>query len=408
MEEIILANKYIMPIKYILNYIKNNNNLSNPFKKIIHNFMYKPYHIIVPIKDIETCDENFVENILQAQKGEVTLPRIYNKQDDIRKVDVPKVNLYLFENANIHINSSSIYYKNKLVTFRTKDERYNEGFVLWHDENNAKLRIKQPKTIEEGFFLGGNGTWNWFHFTIEILPKLLFYDVNKYSKYILVSSIIKEYPTMEDLLCSVLPKECKLIYLDPDRNYVVNKLYYISEINHLQFNRFDTDILFNGTFFNNEIVKTFSDRVISHFNFHLEDIEHLPDKIFLYRKNNTHRIAKNQEEIKQLLINRGFTPICMEELSLKEQIAHYMKAKFIVGISGAAWTNIIYCRNNPKAICFLPDNATEASMFSGLATIFNVNLLHILYENDGKLHKNNDFEIDTNQLNNLLKLLDNE
>lgn len=394
-------------LKYFKHYINNNNNLSNPLKKIIHNIVYKPYHIIVPIKDLENCDENIVENILKAQKGEITLPRIYNKCDDIRKVDLPEVNLYLFENANIHINSSSIYYKNKLVTFRTKDERYNEGFILWHDKNNAKLRIKQPKIIEEGFFLGGNGTWNWYHFTIEILPKLLFYDANKYSKYILVSSIIKEYPTMHDLLCSILPKECEIVYLDADKGYVVNRLYHIGEINHLQFNRFDTNILSDGTFFNSEILRTLSDKVISHYNLSSEDITHLPDKIFLYRKN-THRIAKNQEEMKRFLIQRDFTPICMEELSLKEQVAHYMNAKFIVGISGAAWTNIIYCKNNPMAICLLPDNAIEASSFSGLAAIFNVNLFHILYKNSRKHHLNNDYTIDINQLDNLLNLLDND
>lgn len=374
-------------IRKIVHYIKNNENISNPFVKFIFNKKYHATHQIVKIEDLKNCEKERIKNYFSASRFTSWLPRFdTNNPPKSIVVKSPETALFQFKNAIVDADSTAIMYLKKLRVCRYNDERYNEGFVQWHDTTNAKIKISPTEKINSGFFLGGNGSWNWYHFLVEIAPKLLLFDT-QLETTILVSETVIKYPSMQKIL-NLINDNANLIYLNKNQLYEVNKLWYINDFNHVQFNRFDDEIKSDGTYFNAELTQKFSDKILQSIKLEPKTAEN----IFLYRKN-THRIAKNQDLIVDFLSQYNYKAICLEELDLEKQISYFYHAKSIIGISGAAWANLIFCRNQPKAICFLPKNAKEFAAFSNLAQIFDVELISQLYDNDEK-HTQSNFEID--------------
>ena len=107
------------------------------------------------------------------------------------EVDVPDLNLYILKNVIVNSQSSAIIYReNIFYEAINENERFNEGFIKYHTKKNAIVDITEVTEIEEGFFLAGNGSFNWYHWMIEILPKILYYK-EILSKIILVDNSCK-------------------------------------------------------------------------------------------------------------------------------------------------------------------------------------------------------------------------
>ncbi|WP_185152000.1 glycosyltransferase family 61 protein [Chryseobacterium vaccae] len=388
-------------LKKLTPYIQSNESLSNIVRKTLYNYFYKPYSQILKIKDIENCRENILEKISAPGIFKCNLPKRLNIKESYVENTVPGISVYQFENAYVDINSSAFWIKNNLVVYRSSGERLNEGFVTVHNSKDAKVIRKNTEQLDEGFFLGGNGSWNWFHFLIEIMPKLLLFN-KKYTRTIFVHEIVKQTPGMQSVLKILAKDKFTIQYLNPEKTYHVKKLYHINDFNHVQFNRFDGEIKAEGTFYNKEITRRFSDEILNN----LKTEEGLPDRIFLYRKN-THRVAANQDEILNYLKDFGFTAVCLEEIPLAQQAGYFKTARFIIGISGAAWTNMLFCRNQPKAICFTPENAASFSAFSSLGHIFEVDFYTQLYNNNG-LHSDSNFIINFEEFKELFKYINGE
>ncbi|SFN48144.1 Protein of unknown function [Chryseobacterium oleae] len=367
-------------------YIKSNEYLSNPIKKALYNYFYRPNSKIIKIFDIDRCRQQAVQKIFEKSNFKNYLPKRLNTEERCIETDVPEVFIYQFEDAYISIASSAIWVKDHLITYRSKGERFNEGFVTAHNNMDAKVVLKETEELEEGFFLGGNGSWNWFHFMIEMMPKMMLFD-EKYTRTIFVNEIVLKIPSMQTILEIFTKNRFTVKYLNQDKTYFVKKVYYMNDFNHIQFNRFDGQIKADGTFYNAETIRRFSDKIIEN----LPEKTGLPTKLFLYRKN-THRIASNQDEIMDYLKEFGFVPVCLEELSIDEQASYFKNAEYIIGISGAAWTNMIFCRNHPRAISFVAENAESFTAFSNLGRIFDVDFHIQLYNNNG-LHSDSNFII---------------
>jgi hypothetical protein len=376
-------------IKKLSKLLNNNRNISNYVIRNIYNLKYRNNSIIVKVNHLKNFDSHIIEEYEPKHIFNSYLPKFEIGEEKVVKVEVPKICLYKFNQATVNINSSSILYNNSLIVNKGENEKINEGFVQYHDNNYAKISLNNIEEIQDGLFLGGNGSWNWYHFIIEILPKLAIYD-NSVSRTLLVNDVVLSIPNMDIILKSLI-KDIKydIKYLNGNKNYFIKKLYYINNFNNVQFNNYQGTITFEDTYFNSEYLKKFSNLVSNKLNIKCDGKY---DKIFLYRKD-THRIANNQDEILNYLSKDGFMAISMEELTIMEQIEIFCNVKFIVGISGAAWANIIFCKNNPKAICFLDNTAKEFCAFSNISKIFGVDYYAFGYENDTHLDSN-DFNID--------------
>ena len=75
------------------------------------------------------------------------------------------------------------------------------------------------------------------------------------------------------------------------------------------------------------------------------------------KSNHSHlRKIINEKEVKQLLINKGFSVITLSDLSFKDQINLFYNAKQIVGAHGAAFANLVFCKKDTKIVEIKPTN----------------------------------------------------
>lgn len=343
---------------------------------------------VMPIEWLDENKSNLRKTLDPAEYGFSYGPKSIEGSQTVKKVLLPHVNYYYFENARITAKSSSIIVDNRIVIERIgklKVERhdYSADHLFMHGQKNA-LVINRPATyLNEGIFLGGNGSSNYYHWMIEILPKLKYLkDLDEeYQKFpLLVSDDVNQIKTFQEAL-DYITKTRPIVKLDKNKTYLVGKLLHISAPNNLPFNlrrneKIEvSDFLTKPSsiiFLRNQLCSAF--RESSQTN--------IGKRVFFARKNE--RRNYNQEEIFEIFRLRGFQKVFMEELTLKDQIQIVLNAEVIAGPTGAAWTNLIFCHEGTKCLCWMADNYRNFSAYSNLARIVGADLRYIIHRSQAK------------------------
>jgi capsular polysaccharide biosynthesis protein len=100
--------------------------------------------------------------------------------------------------------------------------------------------------------------------------------------------------------------------------------------------------------------------------------------IFFARENDRRNF--NQAEIEGIAIRHGFRLVYMENLSFHEQVEMMFGAKVIVGPSGAAFSNILFCQKGARILSWLLPQYKEFSSFSNLAHTVGADMRYIFSE----------------------------
>jgi capsular polysaccharide biosynthesis protein len=77
-------------------------------------------------------------------------------------------------------------------------------------------------------------------------------------------------------------------------------------------------------------------------------------RIYVRRNSNTRNII-NADEMEELLVSRGFAVVEPERLTFGEQVALFSNADIVVGATGAALANLIFCRPSTKIVILISD-----------------------------------------------------
>jgi capsular polysaccharide biosynthesis protein len=75
---------------------------------------------------------------------------------------------------------------------------------------------------------------------------------------------------------------------------------------------------------------------------------------YVIRRNSALRRILNEAAVEAALVARGFTPLEPERLSFDEQVAVYSNAGMIVGATGAAMANLVFCRPDCPVVVIMP------------------------------------------------------
>ncbi|MEG0603987.1 MAG: glycosyltransferase family 61 protein [Acinetobacter sp.] len=323
-----------------------------------------------------------------------------------------RVSVYQLKNVLMNIRSSSFLLQDSdvLVIERLLDVPleycdYSAGFIRMHNENYALIRLNRKIIkFKKIFFLGGNGCFNYYHWIMEIAPKILFLSNQILEDYpvdcIVCDASIENIESYEKILKTMLKTvniDLPIVFVNKYHEIYAEEVIYINNLNNVVFNS----------------IKKLSSVKYSHFSVSfLNDIRNiliqsahplktLYSKIFLARKLDQLR-QYNQEEVLSYFKKQGFQPVYLEEYSFDEQIALFKHADFIVGPSGAAWTNIIFCKAGCKGISWLSEPLSEFSVFSSLARVFECDLRFVLTNqivDDENIHS--DYVINVADLENL-------
>lgn len=336
--------------------------------------------------------------VLKPRSSSYVASPKYNGFQQKKEIENPEICIYKLSNARVVIESSHIILEKEVVMDRlphvlVEECNYATGLVKAHNKELALLCKKNREVIyvENGLFFGGNGSWNYYHLVFEMFSKICYLqnmDLKiKDTKIILHQSVClnKNYKTLLDILLTGY--EYELIFVDKLKVVKVQNLYHITPPSNIVFNvKKGGSFLTDYVYFDKESVDYIRNKVLSEVkkrNLITKELK----RVFLARKPGSAR-GYNQDEVYSVLEKYGFTAVYLEDLSLLEQAKLFNELDFVIGPSGAAWTNLIYLSSGAKALSWLPSNISDFSAYSSMAHYFDCDMSFIKCEpvDDKELH----------------------
>ncbi len=249
----------------------------------------------------------------------------------------------------------------KLANFKGSIDN-NQSYIL------SKKKKFASKKLDKVIYLSGTYDENWYHWLIEILSKLFIIreQIKKFDDYdIIISEDISKSPTHLESL-KILAFQSNLIFIDPKYIYKANRVVYVESpaISNRARKKIFTHNIYDGNFY---------EQILRKYKLSLEEklIENheqtYNERIYLYRNQNKRKF--NQESVIKLLKKFNFKIVDLMELTFKEQVLLFHHSKILVGVTGAAWTNVIFCQKNAKGLLFCPETVRASTTFTNLASL---------------------------------------
>lgn len=301
-----------------------NNLIKKIYKKIIIYFFYFIYGKIKFNKNIsfKNCNikkvkiNKIVYSVFKIHEG-----RSYS--DQVSNVAYIKDN-YILEGPSIqlrHGKMAKIFENISLKSGTTRFIKNIEGKIL-------------------SVLSGGAGNYNYWHWLFDVLPRIFlyekFYSLKNIDK-ILIPDLKEKFQWQTLSILGIKIKNC--INSQIFRHIKFNELYATS---HPNLNQKVKKIpkwiilLLKKKF----LKKKFLTHSFSHFK-----------KIYIDRsdsKSNVREFRKiiNEKLIKTFLASRGFKILKLSEYNFIEQVNIFYNANCVVGLHGAGFANIVFCKKN--------------------------------------------------------------
>lgn len=197
---------------------------------------------------------------------------------------------------------------------------------------------KKKKILEKAIYLiTPEAKGNYYHWMIDLLPRLLLIKKNNLSDFSERSVILhfppKSYEAETLDLLNISGEN--VVRIQPFELVVVKDLvvanYYSNERNFPKWKK--------------TLLKEFKELVTT-----TNSSETEYKKVYLYRGNQRIRRLIQEEDLVKILRGRGFKIVDPQKLRLVEQIQILKQARIVVSIHGAALTNIVFCEKGSSVI----------------------------------------------------------
>ena len=210
---------------------------------------------------------------------------------------------------------------------------------------------KTSKSIDRALSLCGRVADNYYHFMVDILPKLaLAEQQHLFAEYpVLVDDAVRKMPSMLEALELVNQSKREIIFVESVESVQVKKLACISEISRVPFD------LLPGV---RQIPEDFSIsyQALACMRKYISEI--VPkgeyDKIYLARYKSGRPRLQNDEEIAMLCEKSGFQIVFPEKMTFTDQMSLFRGAHFIIGCAGAAMTNTLFAEPGTEVYMIVP------------------------------------------------------
>ncbi len=350
---------------------------------------------VTSLKKITWLDQlktHRVKVFLPEKITSCTSPNFIAEKSKTSSIIIPEVSLYQFKKGVIMTNVNAIIFGEndiaigRVPSFPVEKSQYDSGFLALHGTNNALVKEYPIAFIEKGIAIVGSNDGNYYHWVIEVLSKFEFIAQlpKKYDEFpILISEKVLEIESIKEFL-SYLNITRQFIYLESCIEYQVNDLLFIGSPNYFVANiKNARQWSVASNFIRESSLKYLRDSVINAFQ--SRDEIKTPSKVFLARKGIIRDY--NQAEVFDLLSQYGFEAVYLEDLSLFQQVRLMQNAAFIVGPTGAAWTNLIFCNTGTQALCWMAEEIGDFSCFADLGQFSGVNLEYLRYKVGSQISK---------------------
>ena len=288
----------------------------------------------------------------------------------------------LIHNARCFVYSDLIVLPNDKIINELKDVEYyrdkvdfTDEIILRDKETSCQLNTKninETQKIPSAIKIGGMFGFNYYHFVYQLLTRLNYTNDIDSSVPLLLDASARDIPTLKQLVELTNVQKREILYLDYECCYEVGDLYYITSPNiiapNIKSKKFD---LGKMAAFTSEGLAYLRDALLPH-----KSTIQTPEYVFIARRKATKRRGYNEQECGETLKKLGFEEVYPETLTLAEQIAVFNNAKIIVGATGAAFTNLIFCSNKTNVV-ILSNYKVGFPYFSSIASFVGSRLIYL-------------------------------
>lgn len=241
---------------------------------------------------------------------------------------------------------------------------------------------------------------NYAHWMTEVLPRIsVFCSDDRFND---VPLVVNDglHSNIMDSLFAVTGNQRKIIVLPIGRMLEVGCLYTISPTGYVPFEP-------RRSKYSGQSHGLFSAYAFKQLRIKFQDVvtpngllDGSKRKIYI-RRNSHGRNIVNAHQIELLLLGRGFEIIEPETLTLNEQISIFSNAEIIVGCSGAAMANIIFCQSDAHIVILIPKiKKTCYWYWQNIACANNNSVVYVMGQTQqgmiGGIHS--DFKVDPHDL----------
>jgi len=403
--------------KLLVNVLDNHPTLSKFLPKIIRSFPFNKKYELYKIDYLKNLPEYKSLNLNTSSQN----LDFVNIENDSQKVLMKILNGIGY----LHINSAKLMAGSEFI-FK-KDKAYKQSYTFGTDLSNFNFanfkgslannldfllcfKNKQAKQkLNKIIYLSSTYDVNWHHWLLEVLPKLhiLKTHIKDYNDYdIVVSQSVYKSKNHRDSL-SLFRGVANVITINPLTQYKATNILYIESpsISNIEKKKDYKMRMQDGNFYR-EIFKTYKKEIENK----LDTSEpKFGKRIYLSR--DTSKRNFNQKEIVEVLSEFNFLSIDPGKLSFSEQVNMFNNAEIIVGTTGSAWANILFCNPSAKGLYLCPDKIGKFSAYPNLASVSGMRLYYQdlkIKEKDFQAYRRSSSEaiVDTKLLRaNILKMI---
>lgn len=250
-------------------------------------------------------------------------------------------------------------------------DRISCAKVLTYEDNKNFALVKNVaggRTIARGIFMSGNGAFNYYHWLIEILsvaPLLERLPSHLQDMPLLLPPEADSIASYRDALDSTIGTRNERIFLTQTESWTkIQTLIFFDRICLTPFNYRDKSTPLSS---DSHLSATAFDMYRMRLQNAIRPEVTIPDRIiFLDRPSD--RRPYNRTEVLEVMRSFKAEIIDTASLSFKEQALLFSTASIIVGPSGAAWSNLLFCSPGTRAIFWTLSYHRNFTAFSNIAT----------------------------------------
>lgn len=331
-------------------------------------------YAIFDIRNLDLHPVRRLPAIYPASRSEVARPVPLGGIQKLHVTDLPPVEPLIFNDLQAQ-SGSSVFRHDRSALVGTEiydhldrvrmDNEYETCIVKG---DRVALKRSAVAKIDRGICAFGQGSSNWYHWVAEYLPAVLLSQnlPSAYDGYpLLVPEAALAVPSFKDTLdiCrggrDVVPMKAAQLYEIAELVYIppqVSGPFNVSAGNWPEPTDYTQNI---------DLMQQLRNTILNALDIRRTDDG--PKKVFLARPPGTR--SYNQEEIIAVAKQRGFEPVRLEKLSFKEQVQLMHNADYVVGPTGAAFTNTLFMQAHSRSLVWALQEYSGACFFSNLAHV---------------------------------------